>query len=112
MHALFDTYPGKPLESDYSLIRMLIELEVTYVIGITEKNRESIKAQQRIEQKKDVRVAEVAISSSNSMKASKHGSVPASVVSSIATSKVTSRTVSREEGRRINIQKKEDMTEN
>lgn len=42
VHVLFATHPGKPLEGDYSLIRMLIELEVTYQITITEKNRENI----------------------------------------------------------------------
>jgi hypothetical protein len=95
MHSLFDTYPGKTLQGDYSLIRMLIELEVTYLIGVTEKNRESIKAQQRKETKKDVR-GQDAIGGSSTIKrvGTENG---ASLVSSLASSKVTSRTVSREE---------------
>jgi len=42
MHALFSTYPKQPFEGNYSLIRLLIQAEVSYAIKITEKNREVI----------------------------------------------------------------------
>lgn len=42
IHVLYATYPDRPLQGDYSIIRLLIELEVTYQITITEKNRDAI----------------------------------------------------------------------
>ena len=44
MHALFSTYSDRRMDGDYSMLRMLVELEVTYRIIITEKNRAIIAA--------------------------------------------------------------------
>jgi len=51
MHALFSTYPSAPFAGNYSLIRLLIQAEVTYAIKVTEKNQEIITATARLSSK-------------------------------------------------------------
>ena len=52
MHALVSTYPCKPLEEDYSLIRLLIKSEVAYTIKVTENNKSALEATFHIESSK------------------------------------------------------------
>ena len=39
MRALASTRAGEQMEADFTLLRMLISLEVTYKIVVTDKNR-------------------------------------------------------------------------
>ena len=82
MHTLQQTYPGARMEGDYSLIRVLIELEVTYKIAITDKNREQINAVKKNEHKTDIKFASAVVGT---------GSKKGSKTNSKTTSKVNSR---------------------
>lgn len=80
MYALFNTYLGGDMEGDYKLIRLLLQLEVTYRIVITEANREAIRAEKKQKQATHLVVA------SKSLAASKKDSKETSKVGSKAVS--------------------------
>ena len=94
LHALLSTYPEAKMAGDYTLIRLLIELEVTYKIVVTDKNRAVIRAQQDQEKGK-IKVAGASLHNSNTT--SKVHSKVASRVNSKPVSTFNSRPSSRDD---------------
>ena len=88
MHALISTYQGRPMAGDYSLLRVLIDCEITYKIAVTELNREQIEEIRRRESVGDVKVSAFVIQSLRGSRST-----------SKVTSEVNSRAASRYENR-------------
>ena len=74
MHALVSTYPGKPLQRDYSLIRLLIKSEVAYTIKVTKKNKSTLEATFHIDSSKKLQDLAVNLKQSSSFHAGPVGS--------------------------------------
>jgi len=70
-YALLSTYPHRPMQGDYSILRVLTDCEVTFKIAVTEVNREQIELAKKRETKNDVSVHAVVL---ESLKASRTNS--------------------------------------